>query len=189
MFGSRQHLTAGELFKRYAAGERTFRGVNLSGQKLRGAVLSDIDISDSDLRSTDLREANLTRANLTGCRMGRTMHWTIFYLLLLMTIAAFLGLSEYYLIHINKNQSALLDFAQWLAIPILCIIYLVFCFPIRIMIAVSISLIPSFIVLSVFLEGSHSAKLIIAIASASFLITIWIAWRFVARKSGRNRSL
>ena len=78
MTGLRPRLTAEDILSRYAAGERTFSGMDLTGEKLRGADLAGIDLSDSDLRSTDLRDTNLSGANLTGCRMGRIPHWWLF---------------------------------------------------------------------------------------------------------------
>ncbi len=51
-------MTAEELLRRYAAGERNFAGADLRNCDLRGA----------DLRNCDLRGANLSRANLSGYR-------------------------------------------------------------------------------------------------------------------------
>lgn len=82
-------LAAGELIRRYGAGERNFsnanlrcavlaehnfRGVNLSysklslanfaGATLRGGDLTAADLSEADLSQADLTEANLSRTNL-----------------------------------------------------------------------------------------------------------------------------
>lgn len=53
-------MTAEELIRRYAAGERDF-----SGTDLRGA-----DLSEADLRGVDLSEANLREANLSGANLS-----------------------------------------------------------------------------------------------------------------------
>lgn len=76
-----QKMSADELLKRYAAGERDFRGVNLSdeiliwadlsganlrGANLRGANLNWANLSGVDLRAADLSEADLAWANLNN---------------------------------------------------------------------------------------------------------------------------
>jgi Pentapeptide repeats (8 copies) len=58
-----------QLLKRYAAGQRDFRGVVLCNVDLHQICLSQADFRDSDLRGTnlhgtDLHETNLFRANL-----------------------------------------------------------------------------------------------------------------------------
>lgn len=87
--------TTEELLKRYAAGEREFEQVRLSGADLhntilhgidlseailnqanlsradlRGADLSWVDFSGADLRGADLRGAILTRADLSGANLS-----------------------------------------------------------------------------------------------------------------------
>lgn len=53
-----------ELLSQYAAGERDFRGVNLSDQFLVGVDLSGADLSEARLHGAVLEAANLTRVNL-----------------------------------------------------------------------------------------------------------------------------
>ncbi len=43
-------MKAAEVLRRYAAGERNFRGVNLRGQSFKGADLSGADFSYADIR-------------------------------------------------------------------------------------------------------------------------------------------
>jgi len=67
---------AAELLKCYAAGERNFKGVNLSGVYLPWVVLSEADLSKANLSEAylsraflggaDLSEANLSKVNLVG---------------------------------------------------------------------------------------------------------------------------
>ncbi len=60
-----------ELLKQYAAGERDFRAVNLSGEMLQEVNLSRADLSEAILQETVLEGANLTRANLRGADLTR----------------------------------------------------------------------------------------------------------------------
>ena len=59
-------IPADELLKHYAAGERDFRGVNLSEHILSGVDLRGADLSEATLQRTVLEAANLTRVNLSG---------------------------------------------------------------------------------------------------------------------------
>ncbi|WP_437968153.1 toll/interleukin-1 receptor domain-containing protein [Sorangium sp. So ce260] len=54
-----------ELLTRYAAGEREFCNVSLSGAELSGANLSDADFSGANLSGAKLFDANLTGAKLS----------------------------------------------------------------------------------------------------------------------------
>ncbi len=90
-------MDASELLERYAAGQRDFSRVNLSGAdlsgvnlsgvdhqsrtnlsgtdlrgvKLRGARLHGVNLSDAKLSCADLSGANLTVANLSGAKLFR----------------------------------------------------------------------------------------------------------------------
>ena len=59
-------MDASELLKRYAAGERGFFYLNLSGANLLEADLSETCLSDTDLSGAILRRANLSGAYLSG---------------------------------------------------------------------------------------------------------------------------
>jgi uncharacterized protein YjbI with pentapeptide repeats len=86
-------MTAEELLARYAAGERDFSGVDLSGcvleevcldeinleranlqsilifrSTLRGAIFSKADLEGADLSMSVLDETSFREANLTNCR-------------------------------------------------------------------------------------------------------------------------
>jgi len=50
-------MNAKEILRRYAAGERDFRLVNLERVKLRGANLSEADFTEANLISARLQEA------------------------------------------------------------------------------------------------------------------------------------
>ena len=74
-------MTLKELLEKYAAGERDFRGVDLSeevlswlnlrGADLRGANLSRANLNWSDLTGADLRSANLTGADLNWTNLSQ----------------------------------------------------------------------------------------------------------------------
>jgi uncharacterized protein YjbI with pentapeptide repeats len=57
-------MTPEALLKAYGTGQREFRNINLSGQKLAGEVLSRVDLSHANLT-----EANFVRANLYGANL------------------------------------------------------------------------------------------------------------------------
>jgi uncharacterized protein YjbI with pentapeptide repeats len=58
-----------ELIEKYQAGERDFKGANLTGANLRGANLTGANLTGANLRGADLRGANLTGANLRGANL------------------------------------------------------------------------------------------------------------------------
>jgi hypothetical protein len=69
-------MTADELLRRYAAGERDFRRVSLRGEILSWADLSGADLSGADLSGANLNWANLYRVNLTGADLsGADLAW------------------------------------------------------------------------------------------------------------------
>lgn len=75
-------LPAQELYQRYHQGERSFVGVNLSGESLRGMNLRDIDLREADLSYADLRGTHLTNAtlmaaNLAGVKTGTQWRWVV----------------------------------------------------------------------------------------------------------------
>jgi uncharacterized protein YjbI with pentapeptide repeats len=66
-------LSQAEVLRRYQAGERDFRGADLSGLQFRGQTLAGVDFSGTDLRGTDFLEADLRRATFVGARFGLSM--------------------------------------------------------------------------------------------------------------------
>ena len=80
-------MKAKEVLKRYAAGERSFQGVNLRGQSFKGKDLSDADFSEADIRSTNFTDANLRGTNFTGVQCGLRRRWVT----LLTTLSWLLG--------------------------------------------------------------------------------------------------
>jgi len=65
-----QKMTAEELLKRYEAGERDFRGVNLSEEILLWADLHGANLSGANLRGVNFNWANLSGVDLTGADLS-----------------------------------------------------------------------------------------------------------------------
>jgi hypothetical protein len=63
-------LTQAEVLRHYQAGERDFRGADLSSLRFRGASLAGADFSSADLRGTDFLDADLREAKFIGARCG-----------------------------------------------------------------------------------------------------------------------
>lgn len=63
-------MTAEELLKRYQAGERDFRGVNLSEEILLWSNLSGANFRGANLRGTNFNWANLSGVDLTAADLS-----------------------------------------------------------------------------------------------------------------------
>jgi uncharacterized protein YjbI with pentapeptide repeats len=71
-----QKMTPDQLLQRYAAGERNFRGVNLSDEILIWADLRGADLRGANLRGANLNWANFSRVNLIGADLrGADLAW------------------------------------------------------------------------------------------------------------------
>ena len=67
-----EQLSRDELARRYAAGQRTFHGVNLSKENLSNLDLQEIDLTGSRLVRTKLFNTNLEGATLSECDFSST---------------------------------------------------------------------------------------------------------------------
>jgi uncharacterized protein YjbI with pentapeptide repeats len=65
------NMDAEELLQRYAAGERDFSGVDLSGVNLNIGKLDKYDPSRNNLSGINLSGANLTRADMRCVNLSR----------------------------------------------------------------------------------------------------------------------
>ena len=63
-------MQAEDVLKKYAAGERTFAGVNLNEANLSGADLSGADLSGANLSVANLSGANLSGTNLSKAKLN-----------------------------------------------------------------------------------------------------------------------
>ena len=84
-------MKASEVLKRYQAGERNFRRVNLRGQSFKGQDLAGADFSEADIRSTNFTGANLRGANFTGAKCGLQKRWAIVLVLISWLLAGISG--------------------------------------------------------------------------------------------------
>ncbi len=60
-----------ELLRQYGAGERDFRGINLSDQTLNRVNLSGVNFSQANLANIVLEKANLTGINLSRADLSK----------------------------------------------------------------------------------------------------------------------
>jgi uncharacterized protein YjbI with pentapeptide repeats len=84
-------FSAAEILRRYGAGERDFRALNMKGLRLRGENLSGADFSGADLRSTDFSDALLQGTNFSKALGGRQRHWSVVMLVLTLLLCGAAG--------------------------------------------------------------------------------------------------
>ncbi|NEP01345.1 MAG: CHAT domain-containing protein [Symploca sp. SIO2E9] len=86
-------MKASEVIKRYAAGERNFRCVNLTSQSFKNQDLSGADFSEADIRGTNFTLAKLRGTNFSGAKAGLPNPSKIALAMVLILIAAFSGVT------------------------------------------------------------------------------------------------
>lgn len=94
-------MKAKELLQKYAAGQRHFHGVNLSGQSFKGENLSGVDFTAADIRGANFTDDILRDTNFTKARAGKQRRWIVVELfaalVLAMTLGSMLGFSSRFL--------------------------------------------------------------------------------------------
>ena len=91
-----KRLSATEVTRLYAAGERDFRGAVLRGCNFRGVDLSEADFSGADIRSARFVEATLRGVNFSHARAGLQRRWVLGQFLLIILIAGLAGFLQGY---------------------------------------------------------------------------------------------
>jgi uncharacterized protein YjbI with pentapeptide repeats len=91
-----RRLTARDVLRLYAAGERDFRGAILRGCSFQGADLSGADFSGADIRSARFTDATLQNAKFCGAQAGLQRRWWLGQLLLIVILAGLAGVLQGY---------------------------------------------------------------------------------------------
>lgn len=112
-------MKASEVLRKYAAGERNFRGVNLRGQSFRGQNLSGADFSEADLRGTNFTRANLRDAKFPGAKVGVEPHWLLIWLGFSWLLSGMLGVCSFWIAILAAFALADLSFLKAIAAIIL----------------------------------------------------------------------
>ncbi|WP_049802601.1 pentapeptide repeat-containing protein [Gloeothece verrucosa] len=123
-------MKVSEVLKRYAAGDRDFRRVNLRGQSFKGADLSGADFSHADIEGTNFQGAILRGTKFCGAKAGLQKHWTLILRLvswIISGIAGFiLAFTGVLVSSIFDNSSLQNQVIGWVFLGVLIVIFAVF---------------------------------------------------------------
>lgn len=164
------------ISKKYQAGIRDFKHVNVRGQSLENLSLIEADFSSADIRGTNFTDTDLSRAKFTNAKAGSSNLWIIFCVLgsiiTSIIIGAFLGVSCFwvFLFHDGGNTPVHL----FGAINIIILIALLIIQSFSGLISTAISFIIFFSILFIYFEGTvFPAAGIVAISiTVSMLLSL-----------------
>ena len=107
-------MRSAEVLRRYAAGERNFRGVNLSRQSFAWQDLAEADFTGADIRSTNFTGANLYKANFSSARAGLQRRWVI---PLVLRSLLFAGIKASFILSLAASLVLIFDLLLHRALP------------------------------------------------------------------------
>ena len=87
-------MRAEEVLRRYADGERDFRGANLCGANFKGQDLSGADLSGADIRSANFSNATLRGVNFTEAQAGLRRKWMVVHFATIVVVSAIAGILD-----------------------------------------------------------------------------------------------
>ncbi|MEM9273152.1 MAG: pentapeptide repeat-containing protein [Cyanobacteria bacterium P01_F01_bin.143] len=123
-------MKAKEVLRRYADGERNFRGVNLRGCSFKDKDLSGADFSEADIRRANFTNAKLRGTNFSGAKAGLQRRWVIALMIVawLMAIISelFYTISLAGLLYVLSEDAELNSSGKIINILVLSVIHLIF---------------------------------------------------------------
>lgn len=190
-----ERLTAKDVLRLYAAGERDFRGTILRGCNFRGADLSGANFTGADIRSSNFMKAQLRGNNFSKVLAGSTSAWVycklivaLFVLILIVCVASIASSSltkeisiESVLMGLTISPASLLVFLQILICVIIVIGGFTYLSGVAILFSYALAVLCAIAVLFVQQEQIPQENLAAILASFTGAGTITVAWSFIGK--------